>query len=219
MQFDMKIIKKVIRAILFVLAIPFLYTLIALILSLIPVNTNDGDIEDTEVIYLSTNGVHLSIILAKSDLNESLRDGLISSPSDNFLAFGWGDEEFYLNTPTWSDLKFTTAFKAVFLQGPSLIHITRYKNVQAHWLKIKVSRSELDTINELLVKSFLPDEHGHKIHLKEAGYSFNDDFYKARGSYSCFKTCNTWVNTIFKQSGLQSCLWTPFDFGLLRKYD
>jgi len=32
----------------------------------------------------------------------------------DWLAFGWGDKGFYLNTPTWADLKFSTAVKAAF---------------------------------------------------------------------------------------------------------
>ena len=62
------------------------------------------------------------------------------------------------------------------------------------------------------------NDDGTKIILKNKGYTSNDDFYKAKGNYSCFKTCNSWVNTGFKESGLTSCLWTPFDFGLLNKY-
>ncbi|MBL4888255.1 MAG: DUF2459 domain-containing protein, partial [Flavobacteriaceae bacterium] len=46
----------------------------------------------------------------------------------------------------------------------------------------------------------------------------NDDFYKANGSFSCLKTCNSWANSAFKESGLKSCFWTPFDFGLINKY-
>ncbi|WP_415191628.1 DUF2459 domain-containing protein [Psychroserpens sp.] len=32
-----------------------------------------------------------------------------------------------------------------------------------------------------------------KIILKNKGYDSIDDFYKSKGSYSCFKTYNSWV--------------------------
>ena len=53
------------------------------------------------------------------------------------------------------------------------------------------------------------------------GYTYgnNDQFYEAVGSYSCFKTCNTWTNQALKESKLKACLWTPFDFGIISKYD
>jgi len=215
----MKTFKKIIKGILLVLAIPVVYLVISLILTLIPVNYADNAVDNTETIYLRSNGVHLDIILRKKDLEKPLINGLVYLPADNFFSFGWGDEDFYLNTPTWSDLTFKTAIKAVFLQGPSLIHVSRYERVQTKWVEIKVSKSELGKINALIQKSFRADTNGEKIHLSEKGYSYNDDFYKAEGSYSYYKTCNSWVNTIFKKSGLKSCLWTPFDFGLISKYE
>jgi uncharacterized protein (TIGR02117 family) len=215
---EMRTIRKIIKGISFVLAIPIIYLVVSLVLTLITVNNTDTEVENTETIYLSTNGVHLNIILEKKDLHKSLMKGLVYFPSDKFFSFGWGDEVFYLNTPSWSDLKIRTAFNAVFLKGPSLIHLTRYRSTQTNWIEIKINRSELSKINELILQSFSTDENGDKMLLKGKGYSNNDDFYKAEGSYSCFKTCNSWVNTIFKKSGLKSCLWTPFDFGLINKY-
>jgi len=173
---------------------------------------------NTELIYLSSNGVHLDIILEKKDITPLLLEGLVHLPSDNLFSFGWGDEAFYLNTPTWADLTLKNALNAVFIKGPSSIHLTRFKNVQSDWIKIKLSKSELSKINELILQSFITDNKGNIIFMEEKGYSNNDDFYKAKDSYSFYKTCNSWVNTIFKKSGLKACLWTPFDFGLMNKY-
>ncbi|WP_340066600.1 DUF2459 domain-containing protein [Ascidiimonas aurantiaca] len=213
-----KIIKKVLKVLMLVLAIPAIYLAVSLILTFIPVNTSYTAVNKTERIYLSTNGVHLHIILEKKDVSQPLIKGLAHFPSDNFFSFGWGHEDFYLNTPTWSDLTFANAFNALFLRGSSLIHLTRYRNLQTHWIEVKVSKSELARINELILQSFNTKVNGDKMLLKGKGYTENDDFYKAVGKYSCFNTCNSWVNTIFKKSGLRSCLWTPFDFGLIYKY-
>ena len=79
----------------------------------------------------------------------------------------------------------------------------------------------IDDDNDPLFQSseFKINENGMKIILDNKGYSTRDDFYKSEGSYSCFKTCNSWVNIGFKKSGLKSCYWTPFDFGLINKYE
>ena len=37
----------------------------------------------------------------------------------------------------------------------------------------------------------------------------------AEGSYSCVKTCNSWVNLALKESDLKSCLWTPYHFRII----
>lgn len=130
-----------------------------------------------------------------------------------------GDAEFYLNTPTWGDLTFTNAFSAMFLNSATLMHVTRYGSKRADWVEVKVSETELQRLNDFLRGSFQTDAQGNKLILEGQGYFANDDFYKANGSYSCFKTCNSWVNSGFRQSGLKSCFWTPFGFGLMNKYD
>lgn len=145
--------------------------------------------------------------------------GIKHQESDTYLSFGWGEENFYINTPTWGDLTFKNAFKAMFLKSSTLMHITRYKSVGSDWVEIKITESELEKLNDYLQNTFSTDEHGMKILLEDQGYTAIDDFYKAKGSYSCFKTCNTWVNSGFKESGLKSSLWTPFDFGLMSKYE
>jgi len=81
-----------------------------------------------------------------------------------------------------------------------------------------VNETELQNLNVYLTNTFAINKNGTKILLENKGYFSNDDFYKAKGSYSCFYTCNSWVNSAFKESELKSSYWTPFDFGLLNKY-
>jgi len=59
---------------------------------------------------------------------------------------------------------------------------------------------------------------GSKVIIPQDLYKNHDTFYKAIGSYSPAKTCNTWVNNGFKESGLKASYWTLFDTGLLNKY-
>ncbi|MEM9141960.1 MAG: DUF2459 domain-containing protein [Bacteroidota bacterium] len=77
---------------------------------------------------------------------------------------------------------------------------------------------QLVVVQEYILGTFQTDAGNGKSMLRDKGYSPWDEFYAARGSYSCFKTCNSWANTVFKKSGLKACLWTPFDFGLLNKH-
>lgn len=156
--------------------------------------------------------------MAKNDLDDKVLSGIKHQENTNYLALGWGDKNFYLNTPTWGDLTFKTAMGALFLNSPTLVHVTQYQNQQTDWVEVKVSKQELEKLNAYLLQTFALNENGEKILLENKGYGSNDDFYKAKGNYSCFNTCNTWVNSGFKTSGLKSCYWTPFDFGLIDKY-
>ncbi|MEM9548575.1 MAG: TIGR02117 family protein [Bacteroidota bacterium] len=215
----MKSVKRIVRWILYFLLVPVLYMIISLILSSITIDRINKNQVFENTIYLNTNGVHLDIILPKSDVDSLLLSGLKQEQSDRYLSFGWGDENFYIHTPTWKDLTFKNAFTAMFLKSSTLMHVTRYRRKRSDWIEIKISDAELAKLTSYLLNSFETDENGKKIILKNQGYSTIDDFYKATGSYSCLKTCNTWVNSAFKQSGLKSCLWTPFDFTLMKKHE
>lgn len=214
----MKIVNKIIKYLLYFLLIPIFYIVVSMILSSITIDRNVTTGRPDKTIYLASNGVHLDIVIPKEGIESKLLSHLRHKPNENYLAFGWGDKEFYLNTPTWNDLTLKTAFKAVFLKGPSLIHITRYQNIKSHWIEIKITESELKKLNNYFYETFELNNNEEKILLKSQGYTTRDDFYKAKGSFSFYKTCNSWVNTGFKKSGLKACFWTPFDFGLMNKY-
>ncbi len=214
----MKIIKKIFKWILYFVLIPITYIIVSLILSVITIDRKIYNQVLDKKIYLSTNGVHLNIIIAKNDLDSLLLMGIKHDETEKYLSFGWGDENFYINTPTWGDLTFNNAFRAVLLKSTTLMHVTRYKQKGSDWVEINISDSELQKLTSYLLHTFETDKNGMKIILENKGYSKIDDFYKSKGSYSFFKTCNSWVNLGFKKSGLKCCLWTPFDFSLINKY-
>lgn len=215
----MKIGKKIIKWIFCFLLIPITYIIISLIVSSITVDRIVNNENSEKLIYLSTNGVHLDMIIPIENVDSLVLPGIKHDRNEKYLSFGWGDENFYINTPTWGDLTLKNAFNAMFLKSSTLMHVTRYKQKRSDWVEIKVNESELKKLNNYLLNTFETNENGMKIILKNQGYSSIDDFYKSKGSYSCFKTCNSWVNIGFKESGLKSCLWTPFDFGLTNKYE
>jgi len=215
----MRLGKRILKWILYLLLIPISYLVTSLILSSITIDRKIENQVSEKTIYLTTNGVHLDIVIPKNNIDSLLLLGLKQEQSDKYLSFGWGDENFYINTPTWGDLTFKNAFSAMFLKSSTLMHVTRYKSKRSDWIEIKVTEAELKKLNFYLQNTFKTTEKGMKIILENQGYSSIDDFYKANGSYSCFNTCNSWVNSGFKESGLKSCLWTPFDFGLMKKYE
>lgn len=215
----MMYLKKILKYFLYFLLLPTSYLVISLLLSAITIDRKVEQQVSNKSIYLSTNGVHLDVVLTKRDMHPILLADLKRAPSDNYLSFGWGDADFYINTPTWGDLTFKNAFKAMFLKSATLMHVTRYQSKRADWIEIQITEKELDKLNTYLINTFKTNGKGMKMILENQGYSSIDDFYHAKGSYSCLKTCNSWVNSGFKESGLKSCLWTPFDFGLMNKYN
>ena len=198
-------------------AIVLTYFIVSLACTLIPIGPKQADKD--QVIYLRTNGVHMDIIIPNELISDDLKEIVACNDSDSFMAFGWGDKEFYLNTPTWGDLTPSVAFNALFLKSESLMHTDRFKKRQKYWYPVPINSAQIDLLNQFIKASFDLDIENKAQELKGSGYSSTDQFFVANRSYSFFFTCNTWVNSAFRKSGIRSCLWTPFDFGLIGMYD
>ena len=212
--FFMHIVKRVLKIIGIFICFPLIYLIVAIICSYIPVNTKEVKDANYDV-YLSTNGVHLEIVIPKENLSPSLLNNLEHQDKEKFISFGWGDKNFYAHTPTWKDITFSTGFKALFLNTPSLLHVSRYKKYKTGWIPVKVNQEQLKLLNNYIKDSFATDSNSNSVLHPQPGYWKQDNFYTAKGSYTCFYTCNSWVNQALKQSGVKASLWTPFDFGLL----
>ncbi len=207
--------KKILKPLGVILLIPVLYLIISLVFSYITVNKNDDLVNKKHSIYLASNGIHLEIIIPKTELDQSILDGLTYNNQEQFFSFGWGDRTFYIKTSTWSDFTIINKYKAAFVNTPALLHVTRYVTMKSDWVEIKMTPIQFKKLNNYINDTFRLDDRKKKIILPGLSYHNNDDFYEATGNYTCLNTCNTWVNTGFKQSRIKACLWTPYDFRLL----
>ncbi len=220
------VVKFFIKSIFVVISSIVLYIFIAGVLSCIICNTNfKGEAEGIDV-YILSNGVHTDLVFpAKnkcmdwtkliSTNNTRSQDSCVS-----FMAFGWGDKGFYLETPSWTDLKCSTVFKAMVGRGTSAMHVCNYKLLTEndHCKKIVVSEENYKKLTAYVLSGFLKNKEGDPICINGSHYNEHDAFYEAAGNYSILKTCNTWVNEGLKVSGLKACLWTPFDKGIFIHY-
>ena len=109
-----------------ILAVPLGYFLAALILGLIPANLAWHEAEEGVPIFVRTNGVHTWIMMPKvnpiMDWRPYAPPEHLGDPrygAGDYVAIGYGNRDFYLNTPTWGDLSPRTALAAAFGRGPS----------------------------------------------------------------------------------------------------
>lgn len=202
------------RILFFFFGVVVLYLLTALICSNIATNPKNI-INKSKPIYVVSNGVHTDIIIPVEYLNKYLIDNLNLKVTTKFVAFGWGDKGFYLNTPTWGDLTLSTAVNALFLKSPSAMHVTEYKNTSTDWKKVIINEHQLTRIEKCFTDTFLLNSNNNFIKINAYSYGTNDAFYEAKGSFSCFKTCNTWTNQVLKKAEIKTAIWTPFDSGIL----
>ncbi len=225
------IFKKILRIlgklILCLLLFIGLYLLIGYCLANITIE-EEPNAPDEVAIYIVTNGVHTDIVLpVKTSEIDWSRHLLYShttaaDSTHTYVAMGWGDKGFYLETPTWSDLKTSVAFKAATGLSTTAMHVTYYKDVRESKAckKIMVSKEQYGRLVDHIKASFQQDMTGNFIPIRTtANYGDTDAFYEANGRYSVVTTCNTWANAGLKASGQKACLWTAFDTGIFAKYE
>lgn len=203
-----------------------IYVLCAFVLPKIAVNSDLSGEGKTIPVYLLSNGVHTDIVLpVKNQLYDwtqkvKYENTIAKDSTAQLVAFGWGDRGFYLETPTWADLKFSTAVKAASGFSTSAIHATFYKslNENEQCKKILISESDYLKLVDYINNSFQSDS-GEFLKIEtDAVYGKNDAFYEAKGSYSLFHTCNTWTNNALKAANQKAALWTATDKGILSHY-
>ncbi|MBE5319619.1 TIGR02117 family protein [Pedobacter sp. MR2016-19] len=222
-----KVLKYTGRFLMVFIALIGIYFLTAFCCSRITVNANPTNPKEI-AIYIMTNGVHTDIVLpaVTEQINWTKEinylNTLEADSTYQFLAIGWGDKKFYLETPEFSDLKLSNGLRAISGLSTSAMHTTYYKNIRedASCKKIMISHSQYKQLIKYILNSFKKDAAGHLINVKSnIHYDIGDAFYEAEGSYSIFKTCNTWANAALKACGQRSCLWTIFDTGIFLKYE
>ncbi len=214
------------KSVLYVLMFVILYVTVTFLLSRIPVNTTDNDQAKDVPIYISTNGVHTDVIFplktAYFDWSKTVSIAATKAKDSTrqFVAFGWGDRGFYLNTPEWSDLKLSTACEAAFYLGTSAMHVTflHEPNETESCRKIWISHKEYAQMTDFVVKSLQTDPSGNAMPIADAGYGNNDAFYEAKGKYNLFYTCNSWANNALKSGDQKAALWTLTDGGIFCHY-
>ncbi len=208
--------KIFLKNILFPLLTAFIiYIAAALVLSFTPTHPGEKACPSGTPIFITSNGVHLDIIIPVESLEPEFRSQLQVPESSRYVSFGWGDKVFYQKTPEWKDLSFPVAFRALFLQSETAMHVTQIHRRYPGWEEINLCSEQLDILNRYIENSFKKSSEGKIQKCKFPGYTSSDDFYVAKGSFSLFKTCNVWTSNALKETGIKTAVWSPFDFGVL----
>lgn len=209
------ILKWVKRVFIFIISLVIGYFVLAVLFSGLKTHPQKLNCSANNEIFITSNGVHLDIVIPVEILNTDFCKKLELLPGTAYVAFGWGDRRFYLNTPEWKDLTFPTAVNALFLNSKAAMHVTFYRKKYGDWNTIKLCPSQYDKLQKYIENSFRVSLNGSLMKIPVNGYFGNDFFYEANGSFSLFKTCNVWVNRALKTAGITTALWSPFDFGVL----
>lgn len=88
----MRLVKKILKFLSLILIVPIAYLLVSIICSYITVNKKTNYIENTKTVYLTSNGNHLEIIIAETELGTKFLGEFNSISQEHFVSFGWGGE-------------------------------------------------------------------------------------------------------------------------------
>jgi uncharacterized protein (TIGR02117 family) len=215
----------VLISVLGLVAVPLLYLLIALI-GMIPVNNGFQPAPDGIEIMVLSNGVHDDLVLP---IRSAAMDWTSPFPADHFpgdvsraeyLVVGWGDKGFYLETPTWADLKASTLVYAVFLPSPTCMHVALWPReaIPRSARRVKISPAQYERLVEHVLSGFRRDERGRIQRIVGAHYGQDDAFYEGRGYYHAFNTCNAWAGRGIKAAGVRVPWFTPLPQSVTRYF-
>lgn len=198
------------------------YVIAALVLGVLPRNSGFVESHDGVPVYVRTNGVHAELILPT-------RHGAIDwsaefpvrqmralpAPTD-WVAFGWGDRGFMVNTPTWSDLHPTTAIVALSGLGEGAMHVEYVETPTAYKAKrVRLSAAEYERLVAYIRASFVRDPDGQARQIDAPGYFDSDAFYEAVPTYAFWYTCNEWTRRALVAAGVRTAFWAPFDTAVM----
>lgn len=210
---------------------PLVYTLLALLLGLVPVNRDFRPAREEAggvVIYLRTNGVHAEFVLPARGAVDWTREFAPLSIIDtkrratvaglDWIAFGWGDRNFYLETPHWRDLRARTAFVALSGQGRGAMHV-EYLAHPADYRSVRVviDENQYREVVDYVRAGFARDQQGRPLRIDHPGYFDTDAFYEGTGSYTLWLTSNEWVRRGLAAAGIRTAMWAPFDIALFHQ--
>lgn len=172
--------------------------------------------EDIEI-FIQSNGVHTDVCMpVKSDFFDwtTFIDTTLYQKNKNYeyIAIGWGDKGFFLHTPTWAELKVSTALNAIFLPSPCAMHV-EYKDekptvsdvVRSEW----IASENYESLIDYVCRSFLLKD-GEPDFIDGSSYWGTDQFFEAKGNYHMLNTCNSWTNGAIKSAGLKTASFAAF---------
>jgi uncharacterized protein (TIGR02117 family) len=219
----MKLLRTAItRTLLLLGAIIGLYILAGIGGSLVPVNADWEEPDTGILLYVHDNGIHTGLVLPRqnaiADWSDLVRPEHLGDPryASDHLLFGWGDRAFYLETPSWSNLKASTALAALFGSEGTLLHVDHIgtPRVADDLRPIRVTPGQYRRIAAAIRSRFALDDDGQSQAI--AGYGAADIFYAAHGRYNALATCNEWTGSVLRDAGVRMGAWTPFNFGVMR---
>lgn len=141
----------------------------------------------------------------------------LTDPRIAWIIVGWGGRSFYLETPTWAELKFMPLMRGLTFDR-SALHVEPVGTINLDQPGIEKLSIEPDAFEAMLQQAlagFETDPAGNALMIEGAGYGVNERFFEANGYFSALAGCNTWTSAMLRAGNLRTGLWNPLPQTLL----
>lgn len=180
---------------------------------------------ETAEILLLANPIHTDIALPVDDevrvaFADLVPGGLpLDMPGVEYLIIGWGGRSFYIETPTWGDIRPLPVFKALTVDR-SVLHASVAGPIDVGHPSVRKLAITEEGRRRMIreIRGSFVREDGIPVAVPGAAYGLDDAFFEARGAFNALVGCNTWTAAMLRSAGIRTGWWTPtpqlLDFSL-----
>ena len=161
--------------------------------------------ESSNSIFLIKQRWHTAVVFHKKDIDSTILPEVKYFSDAELIDVGWGDEAFYQHPGFDWDL----AYQALFYPTPSTLRIEGiYISMQQYFdmseivVELEITDDHLKKLLRYISNTIWKDKN-EKDKVLSTQYLEHVYFFKAKGEYYLFNTCNTWLARGLKQSGFK----------------
>ena len=132
-------------------------------------------------------------------------------PDARYLVFGWGSRAFYIETPTWSDLKPGPLLSALTLDARSCMSTlpATIDEPQPAVAGFDVSEAEFERLLDFIDEQFPDTGRTGRSGSRTPATASSTASSKRTATSTRFVGCNTWTARALREAGLQTGWWNP----------
>ncbi|NIO08038.1 MAG: DUF2459 domain-containing protein [Deltaproteobacteria bacterium] len=180
------------------------------------------DCRTTRGFSVVSHGWHTGIVIDRSDLLEQIPEFKTDFGAVEYLEVGWGDAGYYQA----SKAKPTLALRAALFPTSSVLHVVEVPSSPRSYFSkskvvdLRVPETGYGKMLDFIAGTFYRDPRKHdEVVKKGKGLYGKSRFYRAKGSFHAFNTCNTWVARAVAATGFPVSRRTVTVEGLMGQLD
>lgn len=179
----------------------------------IPAVRDDGAVcvgGPEHTVFVVNHGWHTGLALSYPEARPYLPMIGDTFAGSSYLEIGWGDEGFYRS----KEITIGLTLKAIFWPTDSVLHLVEVPIQPQNYFpesevkRVRLGQPGFTRLMSYIQASFKVDAEGRAIELSEGNYGRRSRFYRAKGTYYLFNTCNSWTERALESGGMEASI-TP----------